>query len=46
VRSGYAGVATAGFLVSVGGAVALARYAGPLPPDDAAPAVAASPAAA
>lgn len=46
VRSGYAGVATAGFLVAVGGAVALARYAGPLPPDDAAPAVAASPASA
>ncbi|MEP6562834.1 MAG: hypothetical protein ABJD68_17375 [Nakamurella sp.] len=34
VRSGYALVATAGFLVSVSGAIALARFAGPLPPVD------------
>ena len=33
VRSGYALVATAGFLVAVSGAIALARFAGPLPPD-------------
>ena len=31
VRSGYALVAIAGFLVSVGGAIALAQFAGPLP---------------
>jgi drug/metabolite transporter (DMT)-like permease len=31
VRSGYALVATAGFLVAVGGAIALSRFAGPLP---------------
>ncbi len=37
VRSGYALVATAGFLVAVSGAIALAKYAGPLPPDPAAP---------
>lgn len=33
VRSGYAVVAAAGFLVSVSGAIALARFAGPLPDD-------------
>jgi drug/metabolite transporter (DMT)-like permease len=38
VRSGYALVATAGFLVSVIGAIALARFAGPLPPADPKPA--------
>ncbi|MET0865024.1 MAG: hypothetical protein ABWZ98_11870 [Nakamurella sp.] len=37
VRSGYALVATAGFLVAVGGAIALARFAGP-PPNDSKPA--------
>jgi drug/metabolite transporter (DMT)-like permease len=31
VRSGYALVATAGFLISVSGAIALAQFAGPLP---------------
>lgn len=31
VRSGYAAVATAGFLISVSGAIALAQFAGPLP---------------
>jgi drug/metabolite transporter (DMT)-like permease len=36
VRSGYALVATAGFLIAVSGAIALARFAGPLPPDPAA----------
>jgi hypothetical protein len=38
VRSGYALVATAGFLVAVSGAIALARFAGPLPPADPKPA--------
>lgn len=33
VRSGYALVATAGFLVAVSGSIALAQFAGPLPPD-------------
>jgi hypothetical protein len=31
VRSGYALVATAGFLIAVSGAIALSRFAGPLP---------------
>src|SRR6478752_6116270 len=31
VRSGYALVATAGFLIAVSGAIALAQFAGPLP---------------
>ena len=34
VRSGYALVATAGFLISVSGAIALAQFAGPLPVAD------------
>ena len=36
VRSGYAAVATAGFLISVSGAIALAQFAGPLPEKNAA----------
>ncbi len=43
VRSGYALVATAGFLIAVSGAIALARFAGPLPPDPAATQRAAAP---
>jgi len=34
VRSGYALVATAGFLIAVSGAIALAEFAGPLPAGD------------
>jgi hypothetical protein len=34
VRSGYALVATAGFLIAVSGAIALAQFAGPLPAPD------------
>ena len=38
VRSGYAAVATAGFLIAVSGAIALAQFSGPMPADTAQPA--------
>ena len=37
VRSGYVAVATAGFLIAVSGAIALAQFSGPMPADTAQP---------